>query len=316
MKLSILSAFGGAALALMIQVAPASAQATRTWVSGVGDDANPCSRTAPCKTFAGAISKTAAGGEINTLDPGGFGSLTITKSITIANDGAGAAGVLAAGTNGFLINAGASDRVTIRGITFNGAGTGVNGVVFNSGAMLSLENVSVTGFTTFGVLIQPSTAGRVHIEDSTIENNGSGTTGGGILVRPVSGGSTAIDLSTVRLVNNVLGLRLESSVAGAGQIVAAASETTAANNVYSGFVVSQTAGSGAISLNIDRSNSLNNGVGVNLSGGAAVIRVSNSMITGNALGISSGTTNLLSYGNNHIDDNTTAGVTMPIIPSK
>src|SRR5262245_48964588 len=65
----------------------AYAQATRTWVSGVGDDVNPCSRTAPCKTFAGAISKTAAGGEISVLDPGGFGGVTITKSITINGEG-------------------------------------------------------------------------------------------------------------------------------------------------------------------------------------------------------------------------------------
>src|SRR5574339_373052 len=82
---------------------PLHAQATRTWVSGVGDDANPCSRTAPCKTFAGAISKTATAGEINVLDPGGFGAVTITKSITI--DGAGAqASILAANTNGVIIN--------------------------------------------------------------------------------------------------------------------------------------------------------------------------------------------------------------------
>src|SRR5712691_3114554 len=72
----------------------AQAQATRTWVSGVGDDANPCSRTAPCKTFAGAISKTAACGEISVLDPGGFGAVTITKSITIDGDGT-LAGILA-----------------------------------------------------------------------------------------------------------------------------------------------------------------------------------------------------------------------------
>src|ERR1700742_1182796 len=88
----------------------AHAQATRTWVSGVGDDANPCSRTAPCKTFAGAISKTAASGEINVLDPGGFGGVTITKSITIRADHV-EAGVLVSGTNGIIINAGANDRV-------------------------------------------------------------------------------------------------------------------------------------------------------------------------------------------------------------
>src|ERR1700709_98137 len=80
----------------------ASAQATRTWVSGVGDDANPCSRTAPCKTWAGAISKTAAGGEIDALDPGGFGALTITKAITIDGGGGQVASTLVAGTNGFL----------------------------------------------------------------------------------------------------------------------------------------------------------------------------------------------------------------------
>src|SRR5882672_11712612 len=82
--------------------APAFAQATRTWVSGAGDDVNPCSRTAPCKTFAGAISKTAAGGEIDALDPGGFGAVTITKSITI--DACCMAGILAAGTNGVTVN--------------------------------------------------------------------------------------------------------------------------------------------------------------------------------------------------------------------
>ncbi len=95
---------------LLAPMTPAHAQATRTWVSGVGDDANPCSRTAPCKTFAGAISKTAAGGEINVLDPGGFGAVTITKSITIDCDTV-AGGVLSSGTNGIVVNAGADDRV-------------------------------------------------------------------------------------------------------------------------------------------------------------------------------------------------------------
>ena len=82
----------------------AQGQALRTWVSGVGDDANPCSRTAPCKTFAGAISKTAAAGEISVLDPGGFGAVTITKAITINGEGT-LAGILNAGTNGIVINA-------------------------------------------------------------------------------------------------------------------------------------------------------------------------------------------------------------------
>src|ERR1700691_4239441 len=105
-----------------LAIAPAHAQATRTWVSGVGDDANPCSRTAPCKTFAGAISKTSTFGEINVLDPGGFGALTVTKSITVRSDHI-EAGVLVAGTNGIVVNVpAATDRVQLEGLDFEGLG--------------------------------------------------------------------------------------------------------------------------------------------------------------------------------------------------
>src|SRR5690349_23307497 len=96
--------------------AVSDAQATRTWVSGVGDDANPCSRTAPCKTFAGAISKTAPAGEINCLDPGGFGAVTITKSITIDCHDIGTAGVLVSGVNGIVISAASTDQITLRNL--------------------------------------------------------------------------------------------------------------------------------------------------------------------------------------------------------
>jgi hypothetical protein len=103
--------------------APANAQATRTWVSGVGDDANPCSRTAPCKTFAGAISKTAAFGEINVLDPGGFGAVTITKSISIRSDHI-EAGVLVSGTNGIVVSLpAATDRVLLEGLAWGRGST-------------------------------------------------------------------------------------------------------------------------------------------------------------------------------------------------
>ena len=129
----------GLVLVLTLGVASlANAQATRTWVSGVGDDVNPCSRTAPCKTFPGAISKTATGGIINVLDPGGFGGVTITKSITI--DGTPfMAGVLASGTNGILVN-GSGAVVTLRGLDINGFGTGFNGIRFLAGRALIVDN--------------------------------------------------------------------------------------------------------------------------------------------------------------------------------
>src|SRR6266851_10223549 len=104
------------AVLMCLMTVSAFAQATRTWVSGVGDDVNPCSRTAPCKTWAGAISKTASGGIIDALDPGGFGALTITKAMTINGD-ATIASVLNSSVNGIVVNAGPSDIITLRHIS-------------------------------------------------------------------------------------------------------------------------------------------------------------------------------------------------------
>src|SRR6267154_1885221 len=126
---------------VLLGVSLMSAQASRTWVSGVGDDANPCSRTAPCKTFAGAISKTAAGGEIDALDPGGFGAVTITKAITLDGGGGQVASVLVSGTNGIVIVANAStDTVILRNLRINGIGTGLNGIQLNSAKALIIQN--------------------------------------------------------------------------------------------------------------------------------------------------------------------------------
>ena len=146
----------GSALLMLAFSSVASAQATRTWVSGVGDDANPCSRTAPCKTFAGAISKTAATGEIDCLDPGGFGAVTITKGITIDCD-SGAGGVLVSGTNGIVIAATAStDVITLRNLNIVGTGTGLSGVLVNSAKAVHLVNMTIKDFSTAGVNINTS----------------------------------------------------------------------------------------------------------------------------------------------------------------
>src|SRR6059036_2457568 len=134
----------------------AQAQATRTWVSGVGNDANPCSRTAPCKTFAGAISKTAAGGEIDALDPGGFGAVTITKGMTI-DGGPNAGGILSSGVQGVIINAGSNDVVTLRNLSVTGAGTtlGTNGVRIIGGRSVLIENCRIYDYSNNGIDFEP-----------------------------------------------------------------------------------------------------------------------------------------------------------------
>lgn len=182
----------------------AHAQATRTWVSGTGDDANPCSRTAPCKTFAGAISKTAASGEINAVDSAGYGAVTITKAITIDTLTV-QGGILISGSSGVIVNAGPTDKVTLRGLDFNGLNNGAactyvtTGVrVLQAGSVrvedstftgfqksfdlspttpvdVLLNRVDVTNSCTNGVKVTPGAGGSadVMIQDSTIASSGT-----------------------------------------------------------------------------------------------------------------------------------------------
>jgi hypothetical protein len=162
----------------------AHAQASRTWVSGVGDDANPCSRTAPCKTFAGAISKTAACGEIDALDPGGFGAVTITKSITI--DGTGTfASILASLVTGITINAAATDVITIRGISINGFCNGLRAMNILQAKAVNIEDCVMFRFAGPGIRIAESSDLQLHIRNTVVrDNTGPGidaTTSGGLI---------------------------------------------------------------------------------------------------------------------------------------
>jgi hypothetical protein len=162
----------GAIISMALFAAPAQAQATRTWVSGVGDDANPCSRTAPCKTFAGAISKTAASGEINVLDPGGFGAVTITKSISIISTFE--AGVLVSGTNGIIVNVASTDKVLLEGLDIEGLGTGLDGVKIIGGGNTVIRKCSIRGFTQNGIHLAGTSGARVAVDQSAVLNNGGG----------------------------------------------------------------------------------------------------------------------------------------------
>jgi hypothetical protein len=161
------------ALVATISASTGQAEAIRTWVSGVGDDVNPCSRTAPCKTFAGAISKTQTGGEICALDPGGFGSVTIIKSITI--DGTGIiSGIAANGLTGITVNIDTKDTrdtakaVRLRGLIIDGYGSGVTGINVISGNLV-VEDSIIDGFAT-GIALK---AGTVFVKNCTLRNNGT-----------------------------------------------------------------------------------------------------------------------------------------------
>jgi hypothetical protein len=221
----------------------AQAQATRTWVSGVGDDANPCSRTAPCKTFAGAISKTAIGGEINCLDPGGFGGVTITKAISIICE-AGTAGVLVSGTNAIIVNVpNAGDRVVLEGLDIEGLGTGLNGVTILTGGRVTIRKCTIRNFRGgpgHGVNLVGSVAGaRAYIIDSLIVNNNGGLNVSG----PGNFGT---------LVNTIV----DSSVVFGVQVTGAANKITLSNSSLTGSPAAINAVSSGVVVSIGPSNFL------------------------------------------------------------
>ena len=248
----------------------AQAQATRTWVSGVGDDANPCSRTAPCKTFAGAISKTAASGEISVLDPGGYGAVTITKSITINGYGQ-IAGVLAAGTNGVVVNAGANDRVVIKNVSFVGAGTGLDAIRFLAGNQLTVENVQISNFTGDGIDATLASGGRLYVKDTNITSCG----GSGIRMSTTTGVAIA-SLDNVRIENAPVGFQ----VAG-GSSFAILQRCSIVSNTSSGILA---ATSPAV-ISVENSTIAFNNIGVNANVTGTTIRISGNGIYNNTQGV-------------------------------
>jgi hypothetical protein len=318
MRISILSAtLLGVALLAGLQAAPANAQTSRTWVSGVGDDVNPCSRTAPCKTFAGAISKTMAGGEINCLDPGGFGAVTITKAIIISCD-AGTAGVLANGTNGITINAGANDVVFLQGLdiegfSLNNASPGLIGINFIAGAALHVDRCVIRGFqggSAIGISFAPNAAkAELLVRNTYISENGivASNTGGAILVKPsVAAASALVTLDNVNINRNNFGVRSDST--GNAGIHLSMRNSTVAGSAAGGVVAVSAAAGGTPSVYIvdasTVSNNGNNALAANGSG--SILNFARSIISGNGLSFSvANGGSVVSYGDNDILGNTT-----------
>jgi hypothetical protein len=282
-------------LMFLLVTMSASAQATRTWVSGVGDDVNPCSRTAPCKTFAGAISKTASGGEIDVLDPGGFGTVTVTKPMTF--DGTGTfASSLASATTAFLINSSvANSTVVIRGISINGAGTtlGVNGVrvLTNAGATINvhIEDCVIFNFSNRGVTVETSATANLFIRNTTIRNCNEGVgsvpTAGQVGVHIEN---SKIDGNTLWGVN--LDNRTKASIVG-----------TSMNHNTAGILASQS----TVEVDCDRCDMNFNQHGIFAgNGGAPMVRLTHCMITGNTTnGVNLGGGTVRGFTSNLIEGN-------------
>jgi hypothetical protein len=268
----------------------AHAQATRTWVSGVGADDNPCSRTAPCKTFAGALPKTANCGEISVLDPGGFGAVTIGKGVTLNGTGT-LAGILSAATNGVIVNATANDTVILRDISINGACTGLNGIRYLGGKTLMVEHCWIYSMTTRGIDVQKTADGNLKVIDTVIEKAG----GSGIFMTTTAGQINAT-IDRTRIMNCATGIEASTHVRGA------ISNSIVNHDATAGI---KTSGTDSV-LNIDDVFVSFSAIGMQASSGST-LNVSDSIIAQNATGLSLNSGTINSFQGNSLINNPVPG---------
>ena len=255
---------------------------TRTWVSAAsGSNSNPCTRALPCATFAAALAQTSAGGEIDVLDPGDFGPVTINKSVSIYGGSSGVADATPSpGTSGIVVSAGSSDVISLQGLIFDGFNaSGNSGIVFTSGAKLRIENCTVQGFTTSGITFSPGAGSaattQLVVADTTILNNATG-----LVIQPTGGIAANVRLRWLRLDNNAgEGLRVDGT-GGTGAINVAIADSTASFNAGNG--IDAVSGPGNVTTDIIRVVAASNGsAGIQsnqASGGTASVTVGSSML--------------------------------------
>jgi hypothetical protein len=292
----------GPIVVLCLITMPAHAQ-SRTWVSGAGDDANPCSRTEPCQTFAGTIAKTAAGGEVNCLDPGEYGAMIIDKSITIDCEEVGAPS-----TTGIYINAAATDTVSLRGLNIEsiGAGTALGGITFTGAGTLHVEHCLIRGFNSVGgagITFASSGPSELYVTESNFADNGAGNTGGGIVIRPTAAGVKAV-LNRVHVEHNALGIEVDST-AGPGTVDLMVVDSVSAGNISSNIAVFTIAGKGTADVMVDRTNLSGSSIGLRSDGPATTVWIGRSMFTDNNTGVlNANGGRLTSFQNNQFAGNT------------
>jgi hypothetical protein len=274
-------------------------QASRTWVSGVGDDANPCSRTAPCKTFAGAISKTAAGGEIDALDPAGYGAVTITKAITIDGGGGQVASVLVSGTNGIVVQAGPSDVVILRNLRINGIGTGLNGIRFLAGKDLNVENCFIFGFTQNGIdiALNQATPASVHIVDTLLKNNA----GSGVRAANAVTPNVQVDIDNTRAILDNVGFEANTN----SRVVVL--NSSAQNATSDGMKADASTGQ----MTISNSDASFNGNGATASAGGSVNTAFSNFAYNTTCALNNSASGFATFGNNRIIGTANCGTITP-----
>jgi hypothetical protein len=298
-----------ATLSFGVGATPAQALSTTTFVSGNGFDSNPCTHTAPCRSFQAAVALTSPGGQVTMLDPAGYGAVTINHAISIVNDGGGEAGINAPGANqdAITISAGAGDVVNLRGLTLNGVGTGRFGIDFTSGGALNIQNCVIRNFLGGGVNFGVSAASAVTISDTTVSNN----TGFGVLIAVVNSSTVTAQLKRVAALDNgSFGLLFASSgtQANPSKIFGTIVDSVAIGNGSNGFEFTSAPGPNGVTTLVN-SKAIGNAVGLLAAG--VTIYIAQTTLAGNtANGFNS--TSLNTFGDNYIIDTNNSGSLTPI----
>jgi hypothetical protein len=296
------------AFALVATLASTDAYAlsNRTFVSGIGSDSNPCSIAAPCRSFAGAIAKTNAGGEIAVLDTAGYGSVTIAQAVSIVNEEGVEAGISVTSGDGITINAGPSDVVNLRGLTLVGAG-GNNGVTFNSGGVLNIQNCVIRGFAGTGLALLPTGSTDINIANTISSDNHLG-----VSLNPLG---TAITVTAsfeqVQVIHSGNDGFLVTGGSMTGSLRAIAADSLASGNGEAGFISLSMSGQAPTTLTLTNSKAANNVIGVQTGNNAAMF-LNGSTVSGNSGNgfiVAGGAIN--SYGNNAITDTINIGSLTP-----
>jgi hypothetical protein len=302
--MKFLAAFAvGLGLAGVLPAVSAQAQNTRSFVSPTGSDSNPCTLVAPCRYFQAALAQTNAGGEIAVLGTAGYAggaTLTINKAISIVNPGGFEAGFSVISGPGIVIAAGASDAVSLRGLTIDGGGTGATGIQFDTGKSLTVENCIIQYMTGDGVDFQPNATSSLSISNTLVADNG----GTGMVVNAGGAGVVTAAFNRVEVNNNGFnGIRV-SGQNSTGTVNATVYDSVAAgNSAGDGFDAYSDTNQALTTLMLFHSVAANNGRGIFASGENVTISVAESMVTGNAFGWQASYGVVQSYGNNVIDGN-------------
>jgi hypothetical protein len=311
-NISLAASLLGATLVILLCETPAQAASSRTWLSGVGSDSNPCSRTAPCLTLQHALTQTTAGGEVDILDSGDFGEATITQAVTIVNQGA-----VTGFTGGIAVSAGASDVVTLRGLDLVSSFFPV--ILFTSGAELHVENCQITGGVSFALDFSPSGASQLFVSDTIVRGSG----GQGIRIRPDGAGTASVVLERVQAINNRTGgiVATAGGSSGSGTVVnIAVRDSVASGNAGVGILAKSQVGGPNVVMTLDHVAATSNGVGIEADGsdmGAGGIALSNTQMSGNGTGLLSVNGGVLaSFGNNYVIGNGTDGAPTTTVSAK